>query len=239
MDDLVSTEQVHSYSLNGTSISLAIPPGVFAPSPYTLSLAGHIRINAGESAADIGTGSGILAIFAAKLGAKVAATDIDHRAIAAAQENAKLNQVTLDVSRGDMFADLAGTFDVIMANLPQARIEPQILASVDPRMRTAIDGGPNGNAVLRRFLRACRQHMHAETRIYVSVDTETDYRDSFAQMLTDFNVRLLGVHVHALYDAINDASEIYRRLSEAGQACVFKQDGRLHGLQFVVELTTA
>ena len=107
-------------------------------------------------------------------------------------------------------------------------------------MRTAIDGGPNGNAVLRRFLRACRRHMHADTRVYVSVDTETDYRGySFAQMLTDFNVRLLGVHVHALYDAINDAPEIYRRLSEAGQACVFQQDGRLHGLQFVVELTAA
>ena len=239
MDDLVSTEQAHSYSLNGMSINLAIPPGVFAPSPYTLSLSGHIRINAGESAADIGTGSGILAIFATKLGAKVAATDIDHRAVAAAHENAKLNQVTLDVSRGDMFADLAGTFDFIMANLAQARIEPQILASIDPHIRTAIDGGPNGNAVLHRFLRACRRHMHADTRIYVSVDTETDYRDSFAQMLTDFNVRLLGVHVHPLYDAINDASEIYRRLSETGQACVFQQDGRLHGLQFVVELTAA
>ena len=41
----------------------------------------------------------------------------------------------------------------------------------------------------------------------------------------------------ALHDAINDAADVFRRLSEAGQACVFQQDGRLHGLQFVVELT--
>lgn len=237
MDDLVSTGQSYSYSINGTPIDLTIPPGVFVPSAYTLSLAGHARINANESVADIGTGSGILAILAAKLGAKVAATDIDQRAVAAAHGNAMLNQVALDVRRGDMFADLAKPFDVIIANLPQARIEPQILASIDPHMRTAIDGGPGGNAVLGRFLEACRRHMHGSTRIYVSVDTETNYRDSFARMLGDFNVRLLGVHEHALYDAINDAADFYGRLSEAGQTCIFQQDGRLYGLQFVVELT--
>ncbi|MFM9844761.1 MAG: 50S ribosomal protein L11 methyltransferase [Dongiaceae bacterium] len=237
MDDLVSTGQSHSYSINGTPIDLAIPPGVFVPSTYTLSLAGLVRINANESVADIGTGSGILAILAAKLGAKAAATDINHRAVAAARRNGELNQVTLDVGHGDLFADFAGPFDVIIANLPQARIEPRILPSIDPHMRTAIDGGPGGNAVLCRFLQACRRHMHGGTRIYVSVDTETDYRDSFTRMLADFNVRLLGVHVHALYDAINDAADIYRRLSETGQACVFQQNGRLHGLQFVVELT--
>jgi release factor glutamine methyltransferase len=237
LDDLVSTRYSHSYSINGTTIELTIPPGVFVPSAYTLSLAGHVRINAGESIADIGTGSGILAIFAAKLGGNVTATDIDHQAVAAAHRNGELNQVTLDIRCGDLFADLDMRSDVIIANLPQARIEPQILASFDTHMRRAIDGGPGGNAVLRRFLQSCRRHMHGGTRIYVSVDTETDYRDSFAQMLADFNVRLLGVHVHALYDAMNHAADIYRHLVEVGQACVFQRDGRLHGLQFVVELT--
>ncbi len=218
-------------------IELAIPPGVFVPSAYTMSLANHVRINADESVADIGTGSGILAIFAAKLGAKVTATDIDHRAVAAARRNSELNQVTVDIRHGDLFADLSKPLDVIIANLPQALIEPQILASLDPHLKAAIDGGPGGNTVLRRFLQACRPRMHDGTRIYVSVDTETNYRDSFARMIAEFNVRLLGVHEHALHDAINDSADVFRRLSEAGQACVFQQDGRLHGLQFVVELT--
>jgi hypothetical protein len=147
-----------------------------------------------------------------------------------------LNQVALDV-RAAICSLISKPFDVIIANLPQALIEAQILASLDPHLKTAIDGGPGGNAVLRRFLRACRRHMHGGTRIYVSVDSETNYRDSFTQIIAEFKVRLLGVHEHALYDAINDAADIYGRLSEAGQACVFQQDGRLHGLQFVVELT--
>ncbi len=127
--------------------------------------------------------------------------------------------------------------DVIIANLPQAFIEAQILAALDPHLKAAIDGGPGGNAVLRRFLQACRRHMHGGTRIYVSVDTETNYRDSFTQMIAEFNVRLLGVHEHPLHDAINDAADVFRSLNDAGQACVFQQHGRLHGLQFVVELT--
>lgn len=237
LSDFVSTKTSHSFSINGTPIDLTIPPGVFVPSAYTLSLAGHIRVNANESVADIGTGSGILAILAAKRGGKVAATDIDHQAVATARRNSGLNQVTIDIRHGDLFADLSKPFDVIIANLPQAIIEAQILASLDPHLRTAIDGGPGGNAVLRRFLQACRRHMHGGTRIYVSIDTETDYRDSFSRMIAEFDVRLLGVHEHALHEAINDAADSYRRLSENGKACVFQQDGRLHGLQFVVELT--
>ena len=236
MDDQGSARQSQAYSVNGTRIDLAIPPGVFVPSAHTLSLAGHVRIKADEHVADIGTGSGILAILAAKLGATVAATDIDHQAVAAARRNSGLNQVTVDIRHGDLFADLSNPLDVIIANLPQALIEPRILAALDPQLKTAIDGGPGGNAVLRRFLQACRRHMHGGTRIYVSVDTETNYRNSFAQMIADFNVRLLGVHEHALHDAIND-SGAFRRLSDAGQTCVFQQEGRLHGLQFVVELT--
>ncbi len=207
------------------------------PSAYTLCLAGHVRVEQGERVADIGTGSGILAILAAKRGGKVTATDIDHLAIAAARRNSELNRVTVDIRHGDLFADLSKPLDVIIANLPQAFIEAQILASLDPHLKTAIDGGPGGNAVLRRFLLDCRRYMHGGTRLYVSVDTETNYRNSFTQMVAEFNVRLLGVHEHALHDAINDAADVFRRLSEAGQACVFEQDGRLHGLQFVVELT--
>lgn len=237
MDDLVSSRQSHRYSINGTQIDLTIPPGVFVPSAYTLSLAGHVRVEPGERVADIGIGSGILAILAAKRGGKVTATDIDHLAVAAARKNGELNQVALDVRCGDLFADYTEPLDVIIANLPQAFIEAQILAALDPHLKTAIDGGPGGNAVLRRFLQACRRHMHGGTRIYVSVDTETNYRDSFTQMIAEFNVRLLGVHEHPLHDAINDAADVFRSLNDAGQACVFQQHGRLHGLQFVVELT--
>lgn len=67
---------------------------------------------------DFGTGTGILAIAALKLGFKYAlCIDIDPLAIDAAQRNAKLNNLnTIEIKEGSI--DLAdGKFDLIAANL--------------------------------------------------------------------------------------------------------------------------
>jgi len=218
-------------------IALAIPPEVFVPSPHTLGLAGHMHIAPGERLVDIGTGSGIMAIAAAKLGATVCATDINDVAVAAARANARLNDVIVDVRQGDLFGDLEADFDIVVANLPQACFDPSRLAAMSPGLRLAVDGGEHGNAVLLRFLQACRRHMHARTRIYASVDTETDYLTTLSTMLASFDVRLLAVYDHELHNAINDSPGSYHRLNERGEVCVFTRNGRLHGLQFVMELT--
>jgi len=68
---------------------------------------------------DVGTGTGILGIAAAKLGAgKVVCVDIDKQAVAIAAENARMNGVEdrVDVLYQDA-ATLAETFDLIAANL--------------------------------------------------------------------------------------------------------------------------
>jgi HemK-related putative methylase len=231
------SQSLQRYVIQGMEIALAIPPEVFVPSPHTLGLAKHMRIAPGARLADIGTGSGIIAIAAARLGATVCATDISDNAVAAARANARLNDVVIDVRQGDLFGDLEGGFDVVVANLPQACFDPGRLAAMSPGLRLAVDGGEHGNAVLLRFLEACRRHLHPRTRIYVSVDTETDYLTTLSVMLGTFDVRLLGVYDHELHDAVNESAESYRRLNQLGEVCVFTRNGRLHGLQFVMELT--
>ena len=76
-------------------------------------------IKPGQTVFDLGTGSGILAIAAAKLGAKVEAVDLDSVAIKVAQENVTLNQVNdrVRVSRGDLGTVLVGQADVVIANI--------------------------------------------------------------------------------------------------------------------------
>jgi len=74
----------------------------------------------GGRALDIGTGSGILAIALAKLGAKeVTAVDIDPIAVKAAGENAARNGLadTIHVVEGDLARDIGGRFDFICANI--------------------------------------------------------------------------------------------------------------------------
>ena len=81
-------------------------------------------LSAPEAVFDLGTGSGILAIAAAKLwpGCRVLATDIDPMSIAAARENAKQNHVAdaIELSAAEL-AELPGRFPLIFANI-QAHI---------------------------------------------------------------------------------------------------------------------
>ena len=83
----------------------------------------HVRNRAGPSFLDMGTGSGILAIAAAKLGYKpVHAFDLDQQAVRVARANARANGVhrKLRISRGDVTKlpiGAARQYDLICANL--------------------------------------------------------------------------------------------------------------------------
>lgn len=78
-------------------------------------LAAHLE--PGESVLDYGCGSGILAIAAAKLGARsVTGVDVDPQAIATSRDNAKLNAVPIDFGLAHELG--AGqTFGAVLANI--------------------------------------------------------------------------------------------------------------------------
>lgn len=90
------------------------------------------RLRGGETVFDVGTGSGILSIAAAKLGAgRVAARDVDPIAVGVARENVAYNQVAgvVDVKEGDLLRGIGGRADMILANLT-ADIHLDFLPSV-------------------------------------------------------------------------------------------------------------
>ena len=79
-------------------------------------------VRPGEGVLDVGTGSGVLAIVAAKLGARpILATDIDPIAVAAAQENIRRNELGeeagLQVIQGSVPQGMAGRFPLVVANI--------------------------------------------------------------------------------------------------------------------------
>jgi ribosomal protein L11 methyltransferase len=92
-------------------------------------------VKPGARVLDVGTGSGILAIGAAKLGAdQVVAIDIDPVAVQVAQENAARNGVTLDVRAGTLDQVEAEECDVVIANIIAAVII-NILPDVASRLK--------------------------------------------------------------------------------------------------------
>lgn len=75
------------------------------------------HVKPGDRVLDVGTGSGLLAIFAKKLGAATTvAIDVDPMAVRTAAENAAANEVAID-ARTTTLDQVTGSFDVVVANI--------------------------------------------------------------------------------------------------------------------------
>ena len=94
----------------------------------------------GGSFADLGCGSGVLAIAAAKLGfSPVRAVDFERPSVEAARENAAANGVTIEVARADLRREAPPAADVVAANLLRSLLLelPARMAQAPPRALVA------------------------------------------------------------------------------------------------------
>lgn len=220
----------------GVPLELRIPAGVFAPSPCTATIAAHLRVRRGESLLDVGTGSGVLAILGARLGAEAWATDVSAAALAAAAGNARRNGVRVRLVRTRLLAGLGGSFDVIVTNPPQTLLPPGLASRLPAHRRLALDGGPGGNSVLLALLEQALRHMHGGSRLYASVDTETCYRDSLRWIAARFHARLLAHAVHPLEGLLAEHLHWYLEPARRGMLSLFRRDGRWMTHQYLFEL---
>jgi ribosomal protein L11 methyltransferase len=94
-------------------------------------------VSPGAQVADVGTGSGILAVGAALLGAgRVEAVDVDPLAVRIARENVTLNGVADVVQVEEADAPPVGPFDVVVAN-----ILADVILGMAPALRDALRPG--------------------------------------------------------------------------------------------------
>jgi ribosomal protein L11 methyltransferase len=106
-------------------------------------LAQHIQ--PGQEVVDYGTGSGILAIAAIKLGAKhVMAVDNDPQALEAAQDNAQRNHIAAE-SINFLFPQqlIPSTYDVMVANIlanPLIELAPKLSSLIKPQGSLVLSG---------------------------------------------------------------------------------------------------
>ncbi len=100
------------------------------------------HLNPGATILDYGCGSGILAIAAAKLGAReVVGVDIDLQAISAATNNAERNELSARFANST--EKLEGQFDIVVANIlsnPLRALAPALCAHVRPGGQLVLSG---------------------------------------------------------------------------------------------------
>jgi release factor glutamine methyltransferase len=120
-------------------------PQVYAPAEDTWLLlrAADKECRDGEKVLEVGCGSGTVS-GALKNRARVLATDINPHAVRAARDRG------IDVIRADLFSGICNRFDLILFNPPYLPTLPD--ERMDDWIEFALDGGPDGRSLIRRFL---------------------------------------------------------------------------------------
>ncbi|MET8950201.1 HemK2/MTQ2 family protein methyltransferase [Streptomyces sp. NPDC004393] len=129
-----------------------VPPGVYEPQDDTRLLIRALcreRLAPEAEVLDLGTGTGALALTAARLGARVTAVDISWRAVFATRVNALLSRQNISVRHGDLTSAVPGrSFDLVVSNPPYV---PSPCRAAPRGAARAWDAGWDGRMVLDRI----------------------------------------------------------------------------------------
>ena len=126
---------------------------------------------------DLCTGSGCIGISLGKLGncKSVTLSDISEGALFTAKENAGRNQVDVTCVQSDLFADIEGTFDVIVSNPPY--IESDEILTLMPEVRDyeprlALDGSVDGLFFYRRIIKEAPKYLKKNGYLFFEIGCE-------------------------------------------------------------------
>jgi release factor glutamine methyltransferase len=180
-----SSRDVRAAGFNLTVRPTVFHPRFFLSSEYFAEFLDGLDLN-GKSVADIGTGSGILALAAARAGATdVLALDINPNAALSALENAHANGLADRVTAAcmNLLAALPPRplFDVILSSPPKHAGEPRDLAD------RGWHAGPQYRDVAALFGQA-RERLKPDGCLYVMVSSDSDL-DLFSRLINEAGFR--------------------------------------------------
>ncbi len=153
----------------------------------------------GSRVLDMGTGSGVGALVAARWADRVVAVDINPEAVRCARINVALSrrEERIEVREGDLFGPVQGErFDVVLFNPPYYRGTPQ----------SPLDQAWRSTDVVERFAAGLRAHLTPGGHALVVLSTDGEQ----GAFLSAFRDRGLAVQVVARRDLVNEVLTVYR-----------------------------
>ena len=133
---------------------------IYVPAEDSYLLADNLEIENGQSVLEIGTGSGVVAMYASRLTDKITVTDINFDACQLAEKNFAENGIeNIEVLFGNLFEPVKDRkFDVILFNTPYLPTDDGDV--IEDTINYAFDGGLNGRKVIDLFLDEVGNHLN-------------------------------------------------------------------------------
>ncbi len=152
---------------------------VYPPLEDTFLLLEQLSVNPGESALEMGCGTGLISCHIAFAKAWLTAADVNPRAVACTRENLKRNGLAGRVIESDLFSNVPGRYDLIVFN------PPYLAAEEEGVLERAWAGGKEGLDVLAPFLEQASGHLAPGGRMVVLLSSEMD-ADGLDRLLKPF-----------------------------------------------------
>ncbi|MEA1905126.1 MAG: HemK2/MTQ2 family protein methyltransferase [Candidatus Hadarchaeota archaeon] len=165
------------------NMTFVVEPEVYEPAEDTFLLACNLDVRESEHVLELGTGCGLIAILAAKAGARVLATDVNPTALRCARNNARAHNVEkrIEFRLGDLFEPVNDErFDLIIFNPPYLPVshEEELSTPLD----RAWEGGPDGRTVIDRFLDELPQHLGPRGRVLLVQSSLSNVKKTVRQL---------------------------------------------------------
>lgn len=181
-----STQRYHRFR----DLDLVVLPGVFHP-----GLFGSTRVMAeyigtlgleGRTFLELGAGTGLIALIAARRKAIVTASDVSAMAVRNVRENAARNRLPIAVVHSDLFNALPQHFDVIAINPPYYANEPR------NDMERAFHAGKDLDYFVR-LIPALRSRLGHGAQVYMVLSANLD-RAPIDHLAAKNGIALVEVH---------------------------------------------
>ncbi len=148
------------------NVKYTVCEGVYEPSEDTYLLSGILGCVG--NVLEIGTGTGVLAIYCALRNCNVTASDISGKALACAGKNMELNGISMKLVDSDLFSSIHGKYDEIIFNPPYLPSEDEFEGAEQ------WNGGKDGFEVTSRFLVDAGKHLAKGGKIRMILSDLTD-----------------------------------------------------------------
>jgi len=152
---------------------------VYLPSEDSIFLAENLLVDDSHRILDVGTGTGIIALTAARDAAHVLGVDVNPDSVLCAKQNAERNGIeNARFLVSDLFENVDEKFDLVVFNPPYIPVEEE------GKLEAAWSGGEGGRRLINRFLDVVGDYLTDDGRfnlLFSSLNDREKVEESFAR----------------------------------------------------------